>query len=137
MGLNLEWQSGDLLPDKLFTIKEKLGQGSFGSVHKAVHLDGFRLAIKEIKDVTNNDEIQNELDILKMCCHPNIVSYFGFLKTKSGSLWILMDYMALGSVWDMIDYRQSPLTEPELANVCAYTLQGLNYIQPRGPPPEH
>jgi len=43
-----------------------------------------------------------------------------------------MDYMALGSIRDMIDARASPLTEPELAYVCAYMLQGLNYLHARG-----
>jgi len=67
-----------------------------------------------------------------MCKHQNIVSYFGSVNSASGSLWILMEYMALGSIRDLIDNRKYPLIESELAYVCSNTLKGLNYLHSRG-----
>lgn len=116
-------------------------------MYRAVSVDGFELAVKVIANQQDQvDDIQKEVEILKMCRHENTVSYFGTVRVASdGSLWILMDYMALGSIRDMIDLRKSPLTEPEIAYVTAYTLRGnltldflsltflgLNYLHSRG-----
>lgn len=91
-------------PSKVFQLVELLGEGAFGSVHKAVHLDsGFQLAIKVIPigeemSPEARDEIRREIDILKSCRSPYIVSYFGCAVHKHDEdgildLWILMDYM--------------------------------------------
>eukprot|EP01125_Pyxidicula_operculata_P004047 TRINITY_DN1574_c0_g1_i3.p1 TRINITY_DN1574_c0_g1~~TRINITY_DN1574_c0_g1_i3.p1 ORF type:complete len:2540 (-),score=589.38 TRINITY_DN1574_c0_g1_i3:112-7731(-) len=128
---SLVWHLSSTPIEQIFTLQEELGRGSYGVVYRARHVDGFNLAIKVLKATSINDDIQNEIEILKMCTHQNIVSYFGTVK-KEDSLWILMDYMELGSIRDMIDGKKSPLTEPEIAFVCAYTLKGLNYLHSRG-----
>jgi len=121
-------------PEKLFEIQEELGRGSFGKVFKAILLNAqYPVAIKEMLNISSQIQyIQNEIEILKMCHHENVVSYFGSV-INGDSLWIVMDYMALGSIRDMIDSKDLPgLTEPEIAYVCAYTLRGLNYLHSRG-----
>eukprot|EP01125_Pyxidicula_operculata_P011631 TRINITY_DN3812_c0_g2_i2.p1 TRINITY_DN3812_c0_g2~~TRINITY_DN3812_c0_g2_i2.p1 ORF type:complete len:2464 (-),score=554.47 TRINITY_DN3812_c0_g2_i2:160-7446(-) len=117
-------------PEEIFTILEVLGEGSFGKVYRARHVDGFELAIKAVS-TDKSDEIQSEIDILKVCRHECVVSYYGSVKNES-VLWILMEYMELGSIRDMIDTRKSPLTEPEIGYVCASTLKGLNYLHSLG-----
>lgn len=48
---NFEWKSTNdgTPPDKLFVVHEELGRGSYGSVFRANHIDGFELAVKEIR----------------------------------------------------------------------------------------
>lgn len=128
---DFEWNANSLQPERIFTIHEKLGQGSYGSVFRATHVDGYVLAIKVIQSGPKNDDLRNEIDILKKMCHANVVIYFGSV-WKEKALWILMEFMALGSIRDMIDSRGSPLTEPELAYVCGMTLRGLHYLHSQG-----
>jgi len=125
----LSWVLED--PAKSFVFLEKLGEGSFGTVHKARHKDsGFILAIKIVDIDINNDEatsIKREIDILKRCKSDSIVNYFGSF-TVNSQLWILMDYCAWGSVRDALEAAQRPLKEREIAAVCAASVKGLAYL---------
>lgn len=77
----------------------------------------------------STEDIQNEIEILKMCSHTNVVSYYGSLIKDGSVLWILMEFMPLGSVRDLIDKRKNPLNELELAYVAAHTLEGTSRFQ--------
>lgn len=60
-----------------FELLDLLGHGTFGRVHKAVHkATGFELAVKlvYVDDTLSRDEIKQEVNILKLCRHPNIVN---------------------------------------------------------------
>jgi len=48
---NFEWKGflKGASPDQVFVVHEELGRGSYGAVYRANHVDGFELAIKEIK----------------------------------------------------------------------------------------
>jgi serine/threonine protein kinase len=65
----------------LYEIKEKLGNGKFGLVRLGIHkLTGRKVAIKIMtkKDMTNRDLelVKTEIDILKICQHPNIIKLY-------------------------------------------------------------
>jgi serine/threonine protein kinase len=53
---------------------------------------GFSVAIKEIAITSEQSEdLKNEIDILKKCKHPNIVTYFGSLyRAKHGKIWVCL-----------------------------------------------
>ncbi|EGC30459.1 hypothetical protein DICPUDRAFT_90051 [Dictyostelium purpureum] len=113
-----------------FNVEEKLGEGSFGSVFRATHKDsGIPLAIKEF-DIFEADDVEpitKEIQILKKCNNPYVVSYFGSCRLKS-KLWILMDYCALGSLNDVMQSIGKTLKEREIALICQQALQGLVYL---------
>jgi serine/threonine protein kinase len=125
----LTWVLDD--PAQSFVFLEKLGEGSFGTVHKARHKDtGAIIAIKIVDIEVSNDEaasIKREIDILKRCKSDSIVNYFGSF-TVGSQLWILMDYCAWGSVRDALEAAQRPLKEKEIAAVCAAAVKGLVYL---------
>jgi serine/threonine protein kinase len=76
-------------PVKVFQIGDKLGEGTFGVVHKAT-FSGKTIAIKfiEIDDAdADAGELANEIKILKECAHENIVSYYGAFNTGA-NLWV-------------------------------------------------
>lgn len=92
------------------------------------------LAIKELAYHTKDDEgeVQKEIDVLKQCAHPNIVSYYG-ITSKGNNLWILMEFCKLGSVRDLIEMCENkPLAEEQIVLVVRPALKGLTYLHAKG-----
>ena len=67
-------------PNQVFELKEKVGEGAFGEVYKAVHREtGFVVAVKIIP-VTNSSQAQTvrkEIELMRQIRNANVVSYFG------------------------------------------------------------
>lgn len=121
--------------ENLFEIEKKLGAGAFGTVYMGRHITSKTcVAIKELAYHTKEDEaeVQKEIDVLKQCSHPNIVSYYGML-TKDNNLWILMEFCKLGSVRDLIEMCDNkPLTEEQIVIVTRSAIKGLTYLHAKG-----
>lgn len=117
----------------MWRLEDKLGEGAYGSVYRGAHIEsGFEVAIKTFKVSNKMSDILREVDILRKCSHPNIVAYLGCYKQADGSLWILMDYCAGGSVYDILRKRQAGLKEKQIASICLPVLHGLAYLHHRG-----
>mmetsp|Transcript_7812 Transcript_7812/g.14973 ORF Transcript_7812/g.14973 Transcript_7812/m.14973 type:complete len:460 (-) Transcript_7812:3891-5270(-) len=115
-------------PEEMFQLLEKLGEGSYGSVHKGLHItSGTIVAIKIVPIVNEITALKKEIQILKECRHPNIVGYIGSY-IKEGDLWLIMDYCSAGSVADLIKITKRTLTETQIASVCQASLRGLLYL---------
>ncbi|KAJ3133340.1 hypothetical protein HDU90_006289 [Geranomyces variabilis] len=125
---------GDGDPREMFEIQEKLGEGAFGAVFKAVMKQtGFVMAIKEILVGKLNDRnsIQKEINMLRQCRHRNTVQYFGCCNVDEDSIWILNDYCGAGSISDCIQLTESTFSEPQIAIVVAAALEGLAFLHKR------
>eukprot|EP00808_Paulinella_micropora_P006200 g22531.t1 len=116
-------------PSEIFEILAKLGEGSYGSVYKALDTrDGKIVAIK-VLEVENDDiaELSKEINILKDCHSPFIVAYKGAYE-KDNNIWIVMEYCGAGSVCDLMAICEKTLTEKQIAVVMRYSLEGLLYL---------
>ena len=61
-------------PDEVFDIISKLGEGSYGSVFKAIHKDSKQvLAIKQVPVDTDLQDIIKEISIMQQCVSPYVV----------------------------------------------------------------
>eukprot|EP01133_Synstelium_polycarpum_P004281 gene4281-4998_t len=127
----LKWTGANL--EDAFEFKEKLGQGGYGAVFKALHREsGTVLAIKVLSITPARIvDIEKEIDLLKKCRCPNVLSYYGSIG-KLAELWILMDYCAVGSVKDMMKTCCDTLDEEQIAAVAADVLSGLGYLHSKG-----
>eukprot|EP00794_Sanderia_malayensis_P011801 gene11801-13022_t len=115
-------------PEEVFDLLEKLGEGSYGSVFKAVHKEsGEVLAIKQVPVDTDLQEIIKEISIMQQCDSPYVVKYYGSY-FKNTDLWIVMEYCGAGSVSDIMRLRNKTLKEDEIACVLKDTLKGLEYL---------
>jgi serine/threonine protein kinase len=96
-------------------------------VHSALDRGtGELVAIKAISladsDETDLAIIQKEVAFLQECDHPNIVRCQGAYRVE-GSLWIVMDHCAGGSVSDVIQAVGGGLTEEAIALICSEALK--------------
>lgn len=65
-------------PEEVFDILCKLGEGSYGSVYKALHKEsGQILAIKQVPVESDLGEIIKEISIMQQCDSSYVVRYFG------------------------------------------------------------
>ena len=128
-------------PEEVFDILCKLGEGSYGSVFKAIHKDSQQiLAIKQVPVDTDLQEIIKEISIMQQCDSPYVVKYYGSY-FKNTDLWIVMEYCGAGSVldimklrglyWNMPKGEVKTLSEEEIATVLSDTLKGLEYLHLR------
>lgn len=105
-----------------------LGEGSYGSVWKALHKNsGTIVAVKIVPTNGEFASIKREIAILRECKSPYIVSYYGSY-FKDSKLWLIMEYCAAGSVADIIRITKKPLTEVQAASILASSLKGLEYL---------
>ncbi|KWU43305.1 kinase-like protein [Rhodotorula sp. JG-1b] len=133
--------AGLLLPPKLqqpltdFRLAEKLGQGAFGSVYKALNwTTGETCAVKKIdlSHIPEGDlpEIMSEIDLLKNLHHPNIVQYRGYHRTAS-SLYIVLEYCENGSLAALVR-KFGRIPESLVGLYVLQVLHGLQYLHEQG-----
>lgn len=90
---------------QFYNLDKTLGKGQFGLVKLALHkTNGKKVAIKQVKkkNMSHIEVFQQrrEIEVLKMCQHPNIISLVDLFE-NSEYYYIVLDYMA-GS--DLFDY---------------------------------
>ena len=114
-----------------------IGAGSFGSVYLGLNLDSKTLmAVKEIKfkeaaGLTNIcSYIRDELQVMKMLRHPNIVEYYG-IEVHPNKVYIFEEYCQGGSLAALLEHGR--IEDEGILQV--YTLQmveGLAYLHSQG-----
>ncbi|KAI0638209.1 Pkinase-domain-containing protein [Trametes polyzona] len=120
-------------PAAQYTLQEKLGTGSFGTVYKAIHNDSKQIvAIKQI-DLEDSDdditEIQQEIANLAQCDSEYVTRYYGSF-VVAYKLWIVMEYLAGGSCLDLL--KAGSFSEAHIAVICRELLLGLDYLHSEG-----
>uniref|UniRef100_A0AC35TT58 Non-specific serine/threonine protein kinase n=1 Tax=Rhabditophanes sp. KR3021 TaxID=114890 RepID=A0AC35TT58_9BILA len=115
-------------PEEVFDIVSKIGCGSYGEVHSALHKEsGHTFAIKTVKVADDLGDIIKEISIMKQCDSDFVVKYYGSY-FKNSDLWIVMEYCEAGSISDIIRLRRKTLTEDEIGAVFKDALNGLSYL---------
>jgi serine/threonine-protein kinase 24/25/MST4 len=120
-------------PSSQYTLLEKLGTGSFGTVYKAIHNETKQIvAIKQI-DLEDSDddisEIQQEISHLAQCDSEYVTRYYGSF-VKGYKLWIIMEYLAGGSCLDLL--KPGVFSETHISIICRELLIGLDYLHSEG-----
>lgn len=124
--MSIKWQQGRFI-----------GAGSFGSVYTAVNMDtGSVMAVKEIRmqDPSSMKQvlkaIKDEMTVLEMLRHPNIVQYYG-VEVHRDRVFLFMEYCQGGSLARLLEYGR---IEDETV-IQVYTMQmleGLAYLHQMG-----
>ena len=118
-------------PSKDYKKKQFLGEGSFASVYLVQNriTESIRAmkVIKKSSTTTEEDEkeIINEINILKIMDHPNILKIFEFYSNKE-SYSIITEYCSGGELFNEIT-ENGPFNERYSAYVMYQILSSINY----------
>ena len=98
-----------------YEVKETLGQGKFGLVKSASHKKtGRKVAVKVMskKEMTLQDvELQRrEIEILKMCQHPNIIRLLDIFENQD-YIYIVMENLSGGDLFTYLEKRNFEISE--------------------------
>lgn len=124
--VTMRWQQGKFV-----------GGGTFGSVYEAINLDsGYYMAVKEIRlqdpqlIPTIAGQIRDEMGVLEVLDHPNVVSYYG-IEVHRDKVYIFMEYCSGGSLAGLLDYGR--IEDEQVIMVYALQLlEGLAYLHESG-----
>ena len=116
-------------PTEFFVIQAKIGEGSYGSVYKALDIrDGRAVAIKVLPFAGRESmKLRKEIKILRQCNSPYIVAYKGAFQ-RGDKVWIVMEFCAGGSLSDMMQICRHTFTEHQVAVIMKQSLAGVAYL---------
>ncbi|CAN9163005.1 unnamed protein product [Alternaria sp. RS040] len=124
--VTLRWQQGQFV-----------GGGTFGSVYAAMNLDSNHLmAVKEIRlqdpqlIPTIVAQIRDEMGVLQVLDHPNIVSYYG-IEPHRDKVYIFMEYCSGGSLAGLLEHGRIE-DETVIMVYALQMLEGLAYLHDAG-----
>jgi len=124
--ITMRWQQGQFV-----------GGGTFGSVYAALNLDtGALMAVKEIRlqdpqlIPTIVKQIGDEMGVLAVLDHPNIVSYYG-VEVHRDKVYIFMEYCSGGSVAGLLEHGRIE-DETVIMVYALQMLEGLAYLHQAG-----
>jgi calcium-dependent protein kinase len=116
-------------PAENYTFLNSLGEGSYGKVIKSVHkLTNSVRAIKIIKKSgkpQSDEEVRNEINMLTMMDHPNIVKIFEFYITPK-EYYLVTEYCQGGELFEKI-VEMAPLNEDISATIMYQILSAVAY----------
>jgi mitogen-activated protein kinase kinase kinase len=118
----MRWQQGHYV-----------GGGTFGSVYAAMNLDsGHLMAVKEIRlqdpklIPTVAEQIREEMGVLEVLDHPNVVSYYG-IEVHRDRVYIFMEFCSGGSLASLLEHGR--IEDEQVIMVYALQLlEGLAYL---------
>ena len=124
--VTMRWQQGQFV-----------GGGTFGSVYAALNLDtGYLMAVKEIRlqdpqlVPTIVKQIGDEMGVLAVLDHPNVVSYYG-IEVHRDKVYIFMEYCSGGSVAGLLEHGRIE-DETVIMVYALQMLEGLAYLHQAG-----
>lgn len=111
--------------------KKKLGEGGFGYVVQGKSYEtGLRCAIKKLSKARAKDTrtvAKNEMDIMKMTDHPNIVKLFETFEDKK-HMHLVLELCAGGDLYQHLKSRGQPYTEHQAGLIMEQVLRPVFYL---------
>ena len=114
---------------------DQIGNGSFGTVYKALNTeDNTYYALKfPGPENADSDDLKKEIAIIGGLEHPHIVRFYGFVINDQQQVGIVMEYMKGGSLYHRLHEATPPLvwTVKQKRDGVLQLLQALTYLHGR------
>ncbi|CAA0840746.1 Protein kinase superfamily protein [Striga hermonthica] len=136
--LSMDWL--EISWDELH-IKERVGTGSFGTVHRAEwHGSDVAVKVLNVQDFHEDQlkEFLREVAIMKRIRHPNVVLFMGAV-TKRPHLSIVTEYLPRGSLFRLIHKPAGGenFDQRRRLRMALDVAKGINYLHHLTPPIVH
>eukprot|EP01130_Rhizamoeba_saxonica_P012258 TRINITY_DN5147_c0_g1_i1.p1 TRINITY_DN5147_c0_g1~~TRINITY_DN5147_c0_g1_i1.p1 ORF type:complete len:369 (-),score=58.16 TRINITY_DN5147_c0_g1_i1:20-1126(-) len=123
-----------------YAVGRVLGTGSYGDVKEIVDIHTYKyyaLKIMRVSNRSNQDEIEllfrNELNILKLLKHPNVVKYSNNFRIESkNKYYLVIEYMSGGNLENMLKSADGTLPIKQCRSIFKRLVLGLKYIHSMG-----
>jgi len=109
-------------------ILECIGKGAFGQVYRGLWVGTTEVAMKTISN-ENISEFESEVNIWRKLNHPNVVRFLGIYKDSTDKLYMVMEYLSLGSLSDFLKKGFSKLQPNDLLVMILNTSAGMSYLE--------
>jgi len=139
--LNTEHTVESKFSSDLYQLSEKIGEGGFGQVYKAVQTSTQQTVA--IKFLTLNDDFDvdkkrryierfhRESDLIRRLNHPNIVKLIDKGEQSDSLLYAVYEYIDGHSLKEQLD-TQGPLSAVDASEVMASVLDALSHAHDQG-----
>jgi tRNA A-37 threonylcarbamoyl transferase component Bud32 len=119
-----------------YELGKTLGEGKFGFVRTAIHKQTkTKVAIKTIsKEKVSIEELclaKREIEILKVCQHPNIVQILDTFENQD-YIYIVMELTEGGDLYGYLEKREFKITEERARSIAHSLATALFYLHSYG-----
>ena len=116
----------------LYDIQNKIGEGKYATVYKGVYKISERIAaikVLEKENLSSNElnMIQNEIDILKICQHPNIVKLYDVIEDDE-KMHIIMELIEGPDLFCHLEKKNFDINELEANKIVHQLSSALFYL---------
>eukprot|EP00657_Telonema_sp_P-1_P007656 TRINITY_DN27728_c0_g1_i1.p1 TRINITY_DN27728_c0_g1~~TRINITY_DN27728_c0_g1_i1.p1 ORF type:complete len:152 (-),score=28.67 TRINITY_DN27728_c0_g1_i1:83-538(-) len=132
--MNSEVFVESILDGRFSRYKERLGSGAYKTVFKGYdHENGIEVAWNQIKferlKQTERDRLNEEIAILQVIEHPNIIKLYQFyVDEEKKRLVILTELMTSGTLRQFVLKSHHPTKLKVIKRWCTQILKGLSYL---------
>jgi len=116
-----------------FMLKEKVGQGAFGTVHRVVEKKSNQVRAAKIMKLgkggrarKKRKEIMQEIDIMKVCKHENVIDFIEYFSTKD-RLSIILEFLGGKNLLERL-LDQDGFSEPQAHQFFKQMANAVHYL---------
>jgi serine/threonine protein kinase len=120
----------------IYEVKQKIGNGKFGQVRLGVHKETQRkvavkvMSKKEMKTL-DLELVRTEIEILKICQHPNIIRLYDVFENEE-YIYIIMEHCGGGDLFSYIEKRGFKVDEKRGAQLIHKLSTAMYYLHSYG-----
>ena len=117
----------------IYDVKQKLGNGKFGLVKLGVNKQtkekvAIKIMNKSKMDSSDIELMRTEIEILKICQHPNIIRLYDIFENID-YIYIIMEYCPGGDLFSYLENRNFKLSEERAAILMKKMCDAVFYFQ--------
>ena len=116
----------------LYDIQNKIGEGRFAHVFRGIHKQSQRIVAIKILEKENlssqeMDMIQNEIEILKICQHPNILKLYDVIENHE-KLYIITELIEGPELYSYLEKENFDIDEITVNKIIKKLTSALFYL---------
>ena len=117
----------------IYEVKEKLGNGKFGLVKLGINKQtkekvAIKIMNKKKMDTSDIELMRTEIEILKICQHPNIIRLYDIFENID-YIYIIMEYCPGGDLFSYLEKRKFHIPEERAAVIMNKMCEAVFYFQ--------